>query len=373
MPRIVHLSTAHPWHDTRIFHKECQTLAQAGYEVILVAPHDRDENLNGVRVRGLPKPVGRRDRLLHSARQAYRAAIQEDATVYHFHDPELIGLGLLLKARGKRVIYDVHEDLPRQIQAKGWIRPGLRGIIACAAGVMEHVAGLACDRIVAATPTIARRFPRHKTITVCNFPIVVGSDGAWRRPYAQREPLVIYVGTLGISRGTQEMLQAMEFLPKSTPARLELAGVFHLPDEREACERLAGSRSTFLGWLSQEAVKDLMSRAKVGLVTLHPTQSYLDSYPVKLFEYMRAAVPVVASDFPLWRDIVAGTGCGLLVDPMSPTAIAEAIEWLLRHPRDAEEMGKRGCEAVCSSYNWRSEAAKLASLYDGLLRADERE
>lgn len=112
----------------------------------------------------------------------------------------------------------------------------------------------------------------------------------------------------------------------------------------------------------------LLGHARIGLVLLHPTPNYYDALPVKLFEYMSAGVPVIASDFPLWRKIIEGAGCGLVADPLDPHAIASAIEWLLTHPDEAEAMGKRGQEAVRKLYNWEHEAKALINFYERLLK-----
>ena len=81
---------------------------------------------------------------------------------------------------------------------------------------------------------------------------------------------------------------------------------------------------------------------------------------------MAAGVPVVASDFPLWRRIVGEAGCGLLVDPLDPAAIAGAIRRLLSDPAEAEAMGRRGRAAILDRFAWHTEEAKLLALYSHL-------
>jgi len=296
--------------------------------------------------------------------QVYRSAVRADGDVYHFHDPELIPMGFLLRLRGKKVVYDVHEDLPRQILSKHWIPWWLRGVVAKGAELMEALAARFLDGIVAATPAIAARFPREKTVVVQNFPILSEFVVSEVVPYKERPPYVVYVGGISVIRGIFEMVKAMEHLPPNGQATLVIAGEFTPPALEEEVRKLPGwERVQFLGWQTRQQVVSLLGKARMGLVLLHPTPNYIDALPVKLFEYMAAGIPVVASDFPLWRRIVEEASCGLLVNPLDPGAIAEAITWLLEHPEEAEAMGKRGRRAVLEKYNWEKEAEKLIEFY----------
>jgi glycosyltransferase involved in cell wall biosynthesis len=150
-------------------------------------------------------------------------------------------------------------------------------------------------------------------------------------------------------------------------AVLRLAGAFRPQTLQAEVETLAGwNRVDFLGWADRKQVAELLGNVRAGLVVLHPTKRYPDAYPVKMFEHMATGLPVIASDFPLWREIVDGAGCGLLVDPLDPEAIAETMQWVLDHPAEAEAMGRRGRQAVAEKYNWEREAKKLIRLYQRL-------
>jgi len=105
-----------------------------------------------------------------------------------------------------------------------------------------------------------------------------------------------------------------------------------------------------------------------GLVTLHPIVNYIDALPVKMFEYMVAGIPVIASNFSLWREIIEGNKCGLCVDPLNPSEIAKAIDYIMTHPAEAQQMGKNGLRAVQEQYNWDIEEKKLLALYEQLLK-----
>lgn len=369
MVKVAHLTSVHPPFDTRIFYKECRTLAQAGYDVVLVVPHDRDEVVDGVRIRAVPKPKNRLERMTKTVWQVYKAALSENADIHHFHDPELIPVGIVLKLKGKKIIYDVHEDVPKQILTKYWIPSFLRHIASAGALLFEKIGSKFFDGIVAATPTIACKFPSDKTVAVQNFPMLnelVTSDAM---PYPNRPNDIVYVGGITAIRGIREMVEAIGLLPETLGARLCLAGSFS-PAElyNEVCTMPGWKRVKFLGWQTREQMTALLGKARAGLVLLHPTLNYYDALPVKLFEYMSAGIPVVTSDFPLWKKIVEGTGCGLVTNPLDPQSIASAIEWLLTHPDEAEAMGKRGQEAVRKLYNWEHEAEVLISFYERLLK-----
>lgn len=367
--KVCHLTSVHPPFDTRIFYKECRTLAQAGYEVVLVVPHDKNDVVDGVRIRAVPKPKNRRERMTKTVWQVYKAAVAENADIYHFHDPELIPVGIMLKLKGKKVIYDVHEDVPKQILTKYWIPSFLRRTASASASLFEKIGSKFFDGIVAATPTIADKFPLDKTAAVQNFPMLNELVTPDATPYLNRPNNIVYVGGITALRGIREMVQAVELLPETLEARLCLAGAFS-PAELydEICAMPGWGRVEFLGWQSREQVAALLGRVRAGLVLFHPAPNHCDAQPNKLFEYMSAGVPVIASDFPLWRKIVEGAGCGLVADPLDPHAIASAIEWLLTHPDEAEAMGKRGQGAVRKLYNWDHEAKALINFYERLLK-----
>ena len=334
----------------------------------LIAQHGRDDTVDGVNILALPKARNRFSRIFGLTWRAFRLALRQRADVYHFHDPELIPLGLLLKLRGMKVLYDVHEDVPRQILGKHWIRPWLRRPVAALVEGVEWVAARVFDAIVAATPTIAARFPSKKTITVQNFPMLDELMKPESQPFSERPPHVAYIGGITETRGAKEMVRALEFV-ENEHVRLQLGGNFTPKGLEDEVRRLPGwSRVVAHGWVDRETVANLLGGVRGGLVLFHPAPNHTHAQPNKLFEYMAAGLPVVASNFPLWRQIVEGNHCGICVDPLDPKAIAEAIEFLITHPEEARKMGENGRRAVETKYNWDSEAEKLLSLYKELLK-----
>jgi glycosyltransferase involved in cell wall biosynthesis len=365
--RVVHLTSVHPPFDIRIFHKECRSLAMAGYDVTLIAPRAEGNVIrDGVKVRAVPPPRDRRERMTRTIWKVYEAAVRENGEIYHFHDPELMPVGLLLKMRGKRVVYDVHEDYTNTLRGKQWIPSLLRGPASAIVRACEFTFTTAFDRVIAVTPKIARKFLASKTRLAQNFPQSQEFRCFDDLPYEKREAIAVYVGGLSDDRGLREMRMAVELAAKETPVKLVIAG--HVNSRAKAEFQRDGESALvdYKGQLSRSQVVDLLGRARVGLVLFHPTGNYLDSQPNKLFEYMAAGLPVVASDFPHWREIFSSAECGRLVDPLNVPAIAEALVWILRHPAEAAEMGLNGRRAVAEKFNWEHEAEGLIATYDEL-------
>jgi glycosyltransferase involved in cell wall biosynthesis len=368
------LTSAHPCFDVRIFHKECKSLARAGYDVTLIASVDEDGVHEGIKLMCLPRWKNRLDRILRSSFIVCRKAREVNADIYHFHDPELIPAALLLRLAGKKVIYDIHEDLPRTISYKPYIPSPFKGPISRAAEIFEGWAGSRFSALVAATPAIGDRFRRvNKDVAVVNnYPRIEEIERRSDVVTEKREATLLYVGMrITRARGAEEMVRAMGLLPARLQARLRLVGACTPPDLPESLSGIPGwTRTEFIGPLGRAEVASELHKAYAGLVILHPEPNYVTSQPVKLFEYMCAGIPVITSDFPACRKIVTKARCGLLVNPLNPEEIAHAMEYLLTHPEEAEEMGRRGFQAVHDSYNWANEEKILLQVYGRLLRHD---
>jgi glycosyltransferase involved in cell wall biosynthesis len=335
---------------------------------LIVADGLGDEHIDGIRIVDVGRTPGRLQRMVGTTRRVLRAARLIDADVYHLHDPELLPAGLTLRRLGKRVVFDSHEDVPTQILAKPYLGPLSRRMLAGAYAGYQRYACRRFDGLIGATPTILARLARlhPHAVAVNNYPLPHEFDATpdWDAKTQQ----VCYVGNISALRGVRELVQACGLL--KSPARLALAGRFDdAALEREVMDFAGWERIDAYGHLDRAGVRDVMRGAMAGLVTLQPSPNYLDALPVKMFEYMAAGLPVIASRFPLWQGIVENNGCGVCVDPRDPTAIAAAIDHFCTHPAEARRMGENGRRAIVASYNWASEAATLAAFYDRLLGA----
>ena len=368
MIKICHLASNHEGLDTRIALKECASLASAGYDTHLVITASVADAAraaaSGVTVHPLPQSSGRLARMFRHTWHCYRTASRVQAAVYHFHDPELIPYGMLFRLRGRHVIYDVHEDYPRDILDKYWLPKWVRKPVSGAVSALEYIGARWFFGVVAATPVITQRFRRitSSAVNVNNYPwpAELAPPGISR----ERKSQVCYVGNITRIRGLRAIIDALPLVPEVT---FVLCGQFSEPGFGEELRAQPGWHQVrFLGKVDREQARQVMSESIAGLVTFLPVRSHLDAQPNKLFEYMSAELPVIASDFPLWREIVAGSGAGVCVDPQSSEAIAAAIRKLLDDPVAARNMGRAGRQAVLRTYNWPTEAAKLLQFYQGL-------
>lgn len=356
--KVVQLSSVHTTFDTRIFYKISTSLVKAGYDVDLIIQHSKDEQIDGINIKCLPIAQRKLDRPLKIIPRLFFKAIKyPKGTIFHFHDPELIPIGFILKIMGYKVIYDVHEDVPRDILTKGWIPKFARKIISKTIGEIEQVLSRKLDSVITVVPIITERFGR-KAVEIRNYPILQQNE----HNEVEKQNYIVYVGSLTERRGLINMVEALEYAKSNFS--FKIGGTFgDKTFENTLIKQSLEKNVEYLGWVSQLDLKPLLEKANAGLLTLKAIPSHLISLPVKLFEYMLHELPVIASDFPLWREIILENNCGILVDPESPKEIAEAIDWIFKHPKEAKIMGENGRKAVLEKYSWAKEEEKLLRLY----------
>jgi len=380
MHKVVILTSAHHALDVRIFHKQAKSLAKAGYNVTLIAQSDKsdkNETIDGVKIICLPKPRNRLQRMLGLTSKILFAALKEKADVYHFHDPELLPIGLLLKLlTHAKVIYDIHENVKKQILTKTWIPVSFRKFISYIYVLFETIVLKFIDYVIIAEDSYIENYKNYNNLSsVRNYPMIeYGKAIEQRKPdYRTGSNVLIYVGVISKERGAIEAIESLNILIRSgyTNIYLKLIGPIPLNFKQELVQLAERYKLTshisIPGVINHKEVFGELIRANIGLAILYPIPNYLESLPTKLFEYMFAMLPVIASNFPLWKEIVEGNNCGLTVDPMNPKEIAKAIEYLLERPDLMEEMGRNGKKAVLEKYNWEQESAKLLDIYNNLL------
>lgn len=365
--KVCHFTSAHPADDVRIFHKECTSLAEAGFQVFLVAANAEEKTVNGVQILSADIPkAGRFSRMLKTSRAVYQKALSLDADIYHFHDPELLPYGLKLKRKGKKVIYDAHEDVPKQILGKFWINKYLRKTVAVSFRTYENYVTKRLSYIFTATPFIRDRFAEinPKSIDINNFPLL--SELLDETDWSTKANEICYIGGISQIRGLEQLIDALDHLPE---VRLNLAGKCSPASFETLLKSKPGwNQVNEYGFVSRKETAEIMAKSRVGIVTFLPLPNHVDAQPNKMFEYMSAGIPVIGSDFPLWNDILVKNDCGVCVDPENPEAIAGAVKGLFADAERAKAMGQNGRKAVMEQYNWSAQAAKMVAIYDELVQ-----
>lgn len=359
--KVVHISSAHPANDNRVHLREAASLAAAGYDVTLVAvevPMSIPET--GVALDLLPART-RVKRIVGGSIDAVRRAVHAKAEIVHMHDPELIWSIPVLRAMGRTVIYDAHEDLPAQVMGKHYLPMWARHFFALVSRGLLKVAGTA-SLVIAATDKIAERFPEDRTVVVKNYPRLRADepqDDVIARPRAWA-----YVGAMSSERGCIPMIASLA--EGSGTWRAAIAGA---PSPVSFLDQMRSTpgwdKVDFHGQVSPDTARDLLNTCQAGMVVLERNEAFLDSLPTKMFEYFAAGIPVVASDFPLWRSIIEHYDCGVLVDETDPVDIARGLDELARSPERLAELSANARTAA-QELNWDAEERRLVEAYDRL-------
>ena len=363
--RVCHVTSVHSRYDVRIFQKECRSLAKNGYEVYLVV-NDRkgDEIIDGVQIISTGYlPSGRISRFLLTKRKIKKKLGKTDAQIYHFHDPELLPLASALARKGKKVIFDSHEDVPEQIKDKEWLPRSIRKTVSSVYSLYEKHALKKYNAVISVTPHIVERLGKYNknTIMLTNYPIL-GEPPADRLP----ERKICFAGGIEAQWNHDKIIEAMG---KIKDTSYVLAG----RGSREYLDYLKSFKEwenvIYLGKIPFEKVKNIYSRCMAGIALNYSRQAEGQGTlgNTKLFEYMEAGLPVICTDYTLWKEIVNKNQCGIVVSPFDSTKIAEAIQYIIDNPETAMEMGKNGRAAAEREYNWNTQEKKLLALYNAVL------
>ena len=367
--KICHLSSVHRATDTRIFYKECRSLAKV-YKVTLLALAEKSQEVDGVKIIALKNYQNRFLRFLITDFVLLVRAIGEGADVYHFHDPELIVTGLALRLAGKKVIYDVHEDVASDLDEKKWLP--FKSLAKAGYYLLESLAFRFSFYFVLAEKSYQKKYLHHsaKYVVIQNF--VPVKDFMFNNlPYNPSSKTIAFVGFLSAKRGLSHIIEALKILKdKGLIINLRCIGAINTdlstileqsksyPEIKEQVE--------FMGHIpfpeSIYAARDCLA----GLALPENIPNHFGSYPTKMFEYMAIGLPVISSDFDLYKDVVDKYECGITVNPENSQAIADAIEILISNPDRALRYSNSGKEAV-ENFNWKTEEEKLLDFYEQII------
>ena len=363
MVKVCHISTAHPPFDVRIFHKECVSLAKAGFDVYLVVTHDKAETVQGVKIIPLPASKSKLHRMFIKTHFAFYRSLKTKSKIYHFHDPELMIVGILLRILGKKVIFDSHENVSVQIETKEWLgNKTIRKLVQKSYRLLERFSILFYQKIISVTPEIVEFLSPSKGVLVRNYPILSKIEENGQRDKISNITTVIYAGGLTKIRGIKELCQAIELVQGE--AELVLLGKWESESFKAEC--LDGTaKVNYLGLVPLNEVYPIMKNADLGCVTLYKVKNHLNSLPIKSFEYMACRLPLLMSNIPYWENEFKGSA--IIVDPYSIEDIKEKIEWVLNNKEEAKRIGQFGWKTVNEKYSWEVESKKLIKMYNELI------
>jgi len=369
--KICVITTVHPPDDVRI-NKELKTLRDAGHKVHYIAPEGCFD-FEGIDYIPISKYSGRFKRLFIASKEAIKRAFEVDAEVYHFHDPELISLGLKLKKHGKKVIYDIHEDYPSVIMMKAWIPSLLRPIISKSFSWYQSRAVKRFDGIIVTVEEYLSSLRKMNSVAIVpNYPDL---DFLFSipRPKTSNDTdniKFVYVGSVDEDRSIAEIIEAFTILKnKGKNISLEIIGPLYSEKLRILIENAKTNYSSF-SYYPRLFYEDAMKRTAaghVGLLIVHRGKSKEESSPLKMYEYMALGMPQIASNFTAWRSVLDEGPCALYVDPDDPMDIAEKMESFCDNPKLIEELGTNAKQVV-RKYSWSAIENRLLSLYEKILK-----
>lgn len=366
--KVCHLTSVHSTFDTRIFLKECVSLARAGYEVSLVSNHARDERVAGVQLIAVKRSdTGHVHRMFVYTWRILFAALRTRSEIYHFHDPELFFAGIVLKLFGKKVIFDVHENIREQITMKDWLP--FRDVVSVLYRVVDALSAKLFYLILAENSydALYARYKPRRAI-VLNMPDLDFLDPYIATDRSNNGCELFYVGGVTNERGMDVTIEALAELK-----RRKIEFFFHcigpytesLAAELETKQayREVKRNVRMYGRLALDKAFEISKRCRIGLCLVKPLPNYTNSFSTKVFEYMAVRLPVVAGDCGILDSVVEKNKCGVCVDSHDPIAVADSIERIINNGREAHAMGLNGRKAVLEKYSWALEKAKMIEFY----------
>ncbi len=369
--KVFIFTSVHRWDDTRIFYKQAKSLSKE-FTVELHAPADfQYKNIDRVSIFGLPKWENVSDRK-NIRKEIWKRIKKSDSHIYHFHDPELLWIGIKIRLLKKKpVIYDIHEDYERSILTKNWIPNYLKVILSKLFYIFEKISVMFIHNVINTTNLIANKFNSNSInqIVIYNYPFIPQKDINLN---LKNENLIVYVGGISKIRGIFEIIQAIALVAKDQSIKLIVIGPIQNDElENEILEAISNygveKNIKLMGFVPYSEIFNYIEKAIVGLLCYLPVPNHLVTIPNKIFEYTASGTAVIASDFPLYREIIDDANSGILVNPTNPTDISNAIIEVLNNPGRFKQMGQNGYSAIMEKFNWETQEKKLIKFYKTLL------
>ena len=351
--------------DTRIFYREVKGLLSRGFDVTLVArmgatPPSSDKLTTII----FPEFKRRLFRVMLGNVKMLMILRSIKVDVYQFHDPELMFVGLCLRLLGRRVVYDIHEDLEKQLLSKTYLTKIQRSMFSFLAAGLERISIRQLNGIVCVIPVMLEKFKVNNKVLFRNIPNCDDISEAKPAPRGKNFR-IIYPGSLSENRGIMDVLDAIELLGKGI--ELVLFGNFTSEVFEKRCrEHPAWKYVVFGGRVSVSRIYSEIQSSDLGLQYVKDTPSYRVGYPVKVFEFLSAGLPTIISDIGNRRNLF---GDYVIYAPAAdPTELAKKINDVIQNKEEYKRKFSENMIPFRANYSYQHELDNYVRFLSEIIR-----
>jgi glycosyltransferase involved in cell wall biosynthesis len=378
--RVVIVTSIHPDFDGRIW-RHARSLVEVGCQVRLVCPWlvADGEVRDGVELLPFRRVQQRslRPLLIPLRLGARLLPLVREADVVHFHDIDILPWMALLSTI-RPVVYDVHENYPDEMLVREWIPRVLRTPLYHAVRITEGMLARIVRNCVLVVPAQDRRFSsrRLRVVHMRNY----GSRhllAGVRDDYPARKNVVIFTGAHHDTNGSMLLL---DIVARCRARGLDVTFMMTNRFASEAFRRrfsaeierldIAG-RIIIRPYIAAHQIMTLLNEATVAISPNLRVSTQEKGIHTKLFEYMAAGLPIIASDLPNQSEFIGGAKAGILARPEEPETFVDALAQLIGDRSYAREVGLNGRRAFLEKYSWESQIPSLMNFYDAILARGE--
>jgi glycosyltransferase involved in cell wall biosynthesis len=372
MKKICHLTSVHPRYDIRIYYKQCLSLVKNGFETnLIVADGQGDEILNGIGIFDVGKFNNRLLRFTKTTKCVLKKAIELDAQLYIVHDPELIPAALKLKKLNKRVIFDSHEDIPRQILEKDWIPKPFLKPLSTLVELYLKFSLKKLDAVLTVTHHFVENLKKasNEVYMITNYPLIENKPIEFSfEEYKNRKNTLCYAGSIYYFSLQENIIEAIR---NQDDIEYIIVGRINDKYKNKLSKHLEQENVKLINWLTKSELAKIFSEATIGntIFDYSPNLGYKKGNlgVNKIFEYMHSGLPIISTDFEHYKEIIDEYKCGLYVNPNNIEDIRAAIRFLIENKQEAYLMGQNGQRAVLEKFNWNSQEKKYLEIINHVL------
>ncbi len=373
--QVCHLTSVHPRFDPRIFYKECLSLAQNGYTVVLAVRDGKDdEKYQGIKIINVGQVCSNRFfRIISNFYYILANKTIKNSDIIHIHDPELLPVGLLLRYLKKKiVIYDMHEDLPGQILEKDYLPNYLRPIFSHISKVVIHLCIRYYHGVISAADFLTSQNARYckKSITIWNFPRV--SQIKIKTDFSKHGIInILFIGNAYHGRSLEELAEALKDERLRDKMVLTIIGTF----DSDFYKKMMSINSQDVRMVSEVKYEELANMIKdydVGFVCDYSYSRNEYAIPTKLLEYSAAGLCVLAPNTPAVNKIVKEDRIGICVEPGNTSDILMGLLYLSNNREAIYNFCQAGVQAVNHKYSWEAQEHNLLELYQDIITLHSR-